>query len=332
MIKRVICLVVFWFVASSTQAELRLIPMPKQLDPIYFSTSLLLDPCLTVFNVEENFGGLDKELRREIANAQRFYPTGTCDNPQLAKKLFQVRFLQHSLLEDMPQPWNFAAQLAEQDQQLRQCKDTECLAQQLNQIIRELWPIYANLQSVPSQPAQESQFDLAHAMTSLEQIDHPKKARAIANLLQKLDTIKNCGAALEDENQSMDKKRPRPAEIAFNLFPGEERDLLLVQCGWNGVVNWPEWVYLLQKNGELKALTGINYDGPIEFLPSQCNGLPDLMTTARYNMAEHLITYYRYDGRRYRKVLSYMDESIGKGNKNPYSVATLIDFQPLTCR
>ncbi|WOE81729.1 hypothetical protein RZO07_11105 [Pseudomonas protegens] len=46
-------------------------------------------------------------------------------------------------------------------------------------------------------------------------------------------------------------------------------------------------------------------------LETACNGLPDLMTSARGSAGEHDLTYYRYDGKAYLQVYAYSREFVG---------------------
>ena len=75
-------------------------------------------------------------------------------------------------------------------------------------------------------------------------------------------------------------------------------------------------------------------DGPVGVMESICNGMPDLLTSARESMAEHETTYYRYDGKQYRSVYAFTAMGIGADdNGNDLEIA--VDGKPdarVVCR
>ena len=96
-------------------------------------------------------------------------------------------------------------------------------------------------------------------------------------------------------------------------------------------VNAPEWLFRI-RGAKLESLLAID-DGPSGVLKTTCNGMPDLMTTARVSMGEHYVTYYRYDGTRYESAYGYTAMSVGTDdNGNDLVIAQGGQVTPVVCR
>lgn len=280
----------------------RVLPRSEQADGGYVSTQLLLKPCLDVLAL---IGQPDAELQKTATEARQTLPPGTCDNPALVEKLFQARFLQYASLTMVRDPWNLDAQITAQNQTISRCPDTRCLARGLDAVIAALSPVYLDAQ--PAWPQGKGLCATDPVASTLKPF-----SKAIRKTF-----ATECGAE----------------SIAAQTCHGPHGKMVFVGCQMQGnQVNAPEWLFRERRNG-LEQMLAIN-NGPFGVLESTCNGMPDLMTSARISMGEHWHTYYRYDGKQYQSVYAYTEIGVGtddNGNDLVIAPDGAVDT-PVVCR
>lgn len=302
---------------SATAEGQLVIPNVNEVQPAYGSVELLLNSCSNVMDNDEDFAD-------QVNDARKYLPTGTCSDPKLVNKLFKARFLQYSMIDNVPDPWNFDKEIAEQNKTIAECKDTECLNKALDNIINKLAPLYLN----PS----KADTDKGNAKSLCDgdfDADSTKRyTSVIGKLIRYLDSGNDRCAGYGYDNEDDNGKVVHYLDVDYSTCKSKVGDLLVAQCTINltsNQVNSPTWIYKLEQNEKPKELFNSN-DGPYYELSTSCNGAPDLSTNARYNMGEHLITFYRYDGDQYQMVYSYMEEYIGDdSNGNSMMIATAIE-------
>jgi len=251
----------------------------------YPSTALLLNPCL---NAQAIAPREDSDTRQQFIGAGTAFPPETCSNPELVEKIFRVRFLQYALLTLVNDPWNFGTKIAAQEQAFSLCRDTHCLERELDSTINTLEPLYVNA-SDPKWPS--GTLCIAEPIEVLPSVLTKKARKEIST---------ECGG-VDSGNTAIS---------ACNSSHGK---LVVATCRMQGnQVNTPQWLFRERKAG--KKLLLYTSDGPFGVLESVCNGMPDLITTARMNAGEHSYTYYRFDGSRYQPVYGYTAMSIGNGD------------------
>ncbi|WP_196481278.1 hypothetical protein [Burkholderia vietnamiensis] len=127
--------------ASSAWAGGKLaIPLGANVDVGYFSTQLLLKPCLNDHALRKM--SEDPAVLKDSATARKALRPGTCGDHALVEKLFKARFLQYATLDVVIDPWNVDKTIAAQNKAIGQCKNTHCLDRALDTVIGALAPVY----------------------------------------------------------------------------------------------------------------------------------------------------------------------------------------------
>lgn len=305
-------------VMPALASEERVIPSIDDISPAYLSTTLLLNPCVdvTALGFEES-----EDITRQVVEARSVYPAGTCDNKVLVEKLFKVRFLQRAMITLVSEPWQLDIELGKQDELIAACKDLVCLENILDEVILKLAPLYLN------PPAWGKAKPLCGV--SVEYVADKEMAAVVQNLVSSLSGDNSCGghgATADEFNPIYDKsgRKVLHNDVNFDVCKSANTTghLFIAECQMAGnQVNSQTWIYLLQKASKPKLLFNAD-DGPFYTLATTSHGMPDLLTNARYNMGEHLITFYRFNGEQYEEIFSYMNEAItGYNSKTDLSIA-----------
>lgn len=316
--KRIV-LVSLLFCATLSYAEKeRTLPSIDDVSPAYLSTTLFLNPCIDVSTL--GFEASD-DINRQVAEARGEYPAGTCDNKELVEKVFRVRFLQGATLTLVSEPWDLDIEIAKQNKLLAECKELVCLEKVLDEVILKLAPLYLN--PPPWGKAKSLCGD------SVDYSADKEMATVVQALVSSLSTDKTCGGVGSVADQyhpiydNTGKMVPHN-DVNFEVCKAANSsgNLFIAECQITGnQVNSQTWIYLLQKASKPKLLFNAD-NGPFYTLATTSNGMPDLLTNARYSMGEHLITFYRFDGEQYKDVFSYMDEAVSSFNsKSDLSIA-----------
>lgn len=254
------------------------VPLPSEASYGYLSTALLMDPC----SVEIEDDWQDDDARRAIDEAREWLPEGTCSMPGMRELLFRTRLLQYTLIVESAEPWHVFDMVEAQRQAEALCGNVDCLRQHLMDAEERLQSMFG---AAPGKSPRTSWFcDAPESVASDESRDLPG---SIVTML---------------ENQCVD---------GFTLQScNGAPELLSATCPMGGIsVNAPEWLWRPTATGITELLH--SDEGPLLPLSGSCNGLPDVMTSARSNMGESHVTLYRYDGVRYQVVIAYIRESIG---------------------
>jgi hypothetical protein len=281
------------------------IPRSVQADGGYVSTQLLVKPCLDVNALNDT---PDESALKDAAEARKALPPGTCDDPSLIEKLFKARFLQRASIVMVNDPWNLDAKIAAHNRAISQCENTRCLNRELDVVISTLSPVY--LSAWPSWPKGKGL-----CATDPVEITIAKGLFPLDSDIRKKFTDSCGGKAMN-------------AQICH----GPHGKLLFVSCTMEGnQVNAPEWLYRV-RNTKFKPLLAID-DGPFGVLEGFCNGMPDLVTSARINMGEYQKTYYRYDGEQYQSAYAYTVLYVGTDdNGNDMGIAESEPGGKVACR
>lgn len=286
-----------------------LIPRSANVEGAYLSTQLLLEPCMS----DRALAAItdDPSARKDAEAARKALPPGTCDDPALVEKLFKARFLEYATLDVVNDPWNFHKTIAAQDKAIDACKDTHCLDHALDAVIGALSPVY--LRAHPRWPS-------GKGLCTADAVD-----TSVTSVMARLGSAAHKAIASECGDEAMTARSCN----------GSHGRMLFVSCAMEGnQVNAPQWLYHADKeNGGLQPMLTVE-DGPVGVMESTCNGMPDLLTSARESMAEHEMTYYRYDGKQYRSVYAFTAMGIGADdNGNDLEIA--VDGKPdarVVCR
>lgn len=272
----------------------RLIPHSEQATGGYLSSQLLLKPCADI----DALGFADDETaQRSAVEARQALPAGTCEDGALVEKLFKARFLQHATLAVVYTPWQLDEQIARQQRAIGRCRDTQCLARELDRVIAVLAPLYLGARR---------QWPSGKGLCSADPRETPA-SKALA--LLGADAARAISATCAE------------SEVNAQTCRGPQGPLLLVSCGLSGnQVNSDQWLFLARKTPP-EPLLAVE-DGPVAVLTTTCNGLPDLMTQARVSAGEQYLSYYRYDGQAYRQVYAQSNEFVGNdANGNDLMIA-----------
>ncbi|WP_404939080.1 hypothetical protein P7C00_11595 [Pseudomonas sp. JDS08PS003] len=272
----------------------RLIPSSEHATGGYLSSQLLLKPCADVAAL--GFAD-DESAQRSAAEARKALPAGTCEDGALVEKLFKARFLQHAAIAMVYTPWQLDEKIARQDRAISRCQDTQCLARELDGVIAALSPVYLGA---------PRQWPRGQGLCAADPIETPAGqvlARLGADSSQAIT-----GTCAEDE-------------VLALTCRGPHGKWLFVSCGMSGnQVNSSQWLFRAS-TAPPQPLLAVE-DGPVAVLETACNGLPDLMTSARVSAGEHDLSYYRYDGKAYRQVYAYSIEFVGSdANGNDLLIA-----------
>lgn len=284
-----------------------LIPRSANVEGAYLSTQLLLEPCMS----DRALAAItdDPSARKDAEAARKALPPGTCDDPALVEKLFKAKFLEYATLNVVADPWDFDKTITTQDEAIAACKDTRCLDRTLDSIIGALSPVY--LHSHPHWPSGEG-------LCTTDAVD-----TSVAGVMGQLGIAAHRTIARECGEEA----------ITAQACNGSHGRMLFVSCAMEGnQVNTPQWIYRADSTGPHPML--MVKDGPIGVMESTCNGMPDLLTSARESMAEHEMTYYRYDGKQYRSVYAFTAMGIG-ADDNGNALAIAVDEMPdarVVCR
>ena len=305
-VSRVALLACALAIASTAQAEgARVIPRSEQADGGYVSTQLLLKPCLDIRTL---LSEPNDHLLKDVADARKVLPPGTCDSSVLVEKLFKARFLQYASLAVVSDPWDFDVKIAVQNRSIEQCKDTQCVERELDEVIAALSPVY--LGARPEWPQGTGLCTAAPVDVPVAKVLAPLNARTRKALIER------CGEQA----------------LTTQTCTGPHGKFLFGICEMVGnQVNASEWIYRVRGN-KYEPLLAID-DGPFGVMESACNGMPDLMTAARVSMGEHQHTYYRYDGKQYWAAYSYAAVFVGTDdNGNDLVVAQGGPDTKVVCR
>ena len=281
------------------------IPRSEQATGGYLSTALLLKPCL---DIREWSPEPDEALLKQVADARKGLPPETCDSPALMEKLFKARFLQYASIAVVSDPWNLDTKIRAQNEAMSRCKNTECLDRELDAAIAALSPVY--LDSHPEWPK-------GTGLCTSKTVDvAASKVRALLGGRVQKDIVDTCA----------------PESFSVQTCRGLQGTFVFAGCRMSGnQVNAPEWLFRI-RGAKLESLLDID-DGPSGVLKTTCNGMPDLMTSARVSMGEHYVSYYRYDGTQYQSVYAYTAMGIGTdGNGNDLVIAQDGQVTPVVCR
>lgn len=256
------------------------------------SITLLLNPCSD--GQAEPYGS-DADIQQQFADARNNLPTGTCSSPVLVEKLFRARFLQYASLALVHDPWNLDAKISAQNQAIGQCQDTRCLERELDGAIDALTPSYLNAPNKTWPDGRLCDTKLIQAPPSF-----------LAMSVRK-EIVGECGGIDSDKT-------------AISTCKRSSKRLISAICRMQGnQVNASEWLFR-EKKGERELLLHTN-DGPFGVLGSICNGMPDLLTTARISAGEHSHSYYRFDGSKYQMVYGYTTLAVASGNGDDAIIA-----------
>ncbi|WP_259744457.1 hypothetical protein [Pseudomonas protegens] len=295
-----------WVLAAPAWAEgQRLLPSSEHATGGYLSSQLLLKPCADVAAL--GFAD-DENAQRSAAEARKALPAGTCEDGALVEKLFRARFLQHAAIAMVYTPWQLDEKIARQDRAIRRCQDTQCLARELDGVIAVLSPVYLGVQR---------QWPRGKGLCAADPLETPS-----GQVLALLDS---------DSTQAITDTCAGDEVLALTCR-GPHGKWLSVSCGMSGnQVNSSQWLFLAGK-APPKPLLAVE-DGPVAVLETTCNGLPDLMTSARISAGEHDLSYYRYDGKAYRQVYAYSSEFVGSdANGNDLLIARGGTKSRVACR
>jgi|GEM_PF-470678 len=281
------------------------IPRSEQAADGYLSTALLLKPCL---DIHEWSPEPEEDLLKQVADARKGLPPETCDSPALVEKLFKARFLQYASIAVVSDPWNLDAKIRAQNEAIGRCKNTQCLDRELDTVIAALSPVYLN--SHPEWPN-------GTGLCMSKAVDVPaNKVRALLGANVQQGIVDKCA----------------PESSSVQTCRGAQGRLVFAGCAMSGnQVNAPEWLFRT-RGAKLESLLDID-DGPSGVLKTTCNGMSDLMTSARVSMGEHYVTYYRYDGTQYQSVYAYTAMGVGTDdNGNDLAIAQGGLVAPVVCR
>ena len=254
------------------------IPAIGEYSAAYLSTQMLLAPCGDYADQK------NPDSQQTLAAELQSYPKGTCSDSRIKELIFKARFLQYASIAATDNTIAIFHIVEAQNHRLASCKNMRCLSVWLADVIGTLEPLYLKSGgSITSSMCKESSAIPKASLLALS-----RQERAIMD--------KQCGESGVD----------------MNLCKGERETFLFATCSLDSgsnQVNFPSWVYQLTANRNKLLLSAD--DGPFDEQQRQCNGLPDLRTSARVNMGEYSVTIYRFDGAKYQSYLSYIDESIG---------------------
>lgn len=292
--------------ASSVWAEgKRVMPASVQVEGGYLSSQLLLKPCVDVAAL--GFAA-DDSAHRDAAAARKALPAGTCEDAVLVEKLFKARLLQYGSIALVDAPWALAERLERQNRAISRCQDRQCLARELDAVIAQLSPLY---------------FGASRAW--------PRGKGLCATEVLAMPTNKALAVLGEGPGQQITAACGEEGVVASNCR-GPHGRLLFLSCGMSGnQVNASQWLYRVGK-AQPEPLFAVE-DGPLGVLETSCNGMPDLMTSARVSAGEHNDTFYRYDGKAYQQVYSYISTFVGiDANGNDLSIAQAGALAKVACR
>jgi len=283
----------------------RVIPGSEQVEAGYLSSQLLLKPCTDVTTL--GFSADDSALH-DAAAARQALPAGTCNDAALVEKLFKARFVQYGSITQVFTPWQLARQVDRQNRAISRCPDTQCLGRELDAVIAALAPVYLGARRA---------WPRGKGLCASEPVDSPAN-QALAAL----------GA---DTRQQINAQCAQEGVIATTCR-GPHGQLLFLSCGMSGnQVNSSQWLYRAGK-AHAEPLFAVE-DGPLGVLATSCNGMPDLMTSARVSAGEHNDTFYRYDGKAYQQVYSYISTFVGiDANGNDLAIAQAGALAKVACR
>ena len=297
-----IALTLFCGSAAVAAGEL---PNRNQVDLPNLPLRLALDPCLDLSRAAEDAeAGELQALQRQQARL----PAGTCNNLPLAEQLFQFQLLQNALQSQAPQGF-YEYPLAQRRQQtLDACTSMPCLQQALDTML----PI-----------VQERLQTRQVLSTRLPLCDRPSTALAMRQVWPLL--------------RPADRRTLRQAQHATSTplhaqqCSGSLGQWLRVTFALSGnQVNAPEWMFRVQKGRA--TLVADAEDGPLQEQSSRCNGLPDLVSTARINAGEHDTRLWQYNGSRYQVVMGYSTISaIEDRQGHSWPVVRDVDYRPIAC-
>ncbi|MCE4055676.1 hypothetical protein [Pseudomonas sp. Au-Pse12] len=292
--------------ASSVWAEgKRVLPASAQVEGGYLSSQLLLKPCVDVAAL--GFGA-DDSVHQEAAVARKALPAGTCEDAVLVEKLFKARFLQYGSIALVDAPWTLAQRIERQNRAISRCQDRQCLTRELDTVIAQLSPVYFGASRA---------WPRGKGLCATEALAMPaNKALAVLGAGPGQQVTAECG----EEG------------VIASSCRGPHGRLLFLSCGMSGnQVNASQWLYRVGK-AQPEPLFAVA-DGPLGVLESSCNGMPDLMTSARVSAGEHSDTFYRYDGKAYQQVYSYISTFVGTdANGNDLSIAQAGTRVSVDCR
>ena len=256
------------------------------------SIALLLNPCS---DGQTEPYDRDVDIQQQFADARNSLPPGTCSSPVLAEKVFRARFLQYASLALVHDPWNLDVKISVQNQAINQCQDTHCLERELDGVIDALAPSYLNAPNRRWPDGRLCDTKLSHAPPS-----------SLATSARK-EIVSECGGINSDKT-------------AISTCKRSNKRLISAICRMQGnQVNAPEWLFRENKT-ERELLLHTN-DGPFGVLESICNGMPDLLTTARISAGEHSHSYYRFDGSKYQMLYGYTTSAVASSNGDDAIIA-----------
>jgi len=254
------------------------VPDPSEASYAHLSTALALDPCGSAYGSDWQ----DVDSQRAIEQARAQLPRDTCETDEVRGLLFRARFLQYALLARSAEPWQVFDVMEAQRRREMACPDVDCLHEQLLVEIAWLSPRYG------------ASLEVTLQTTGLCDVPEELEPSRVGELLPP-----EVARVVEDQCQG---------DFTLMACHGSHR-LLQVACGMGGVaVNSPEWLWE-SSSSEVRLLLQSD-EGPLMRLQGSCNGMFDIATSARASMGESHVVHYRYDGTRYREVLSYIRESI----------------------
>jgi hypothetical protein len=293
-------------VASTAWAEgKRVIPRSEQANGGYVSSQLLLKPCVDIHTLSD---APDEATLKSVTEARKALPPGTCDDAALVEKLFKARFLQYASIMMVNDPWNLDAKIAAQNQAIDQCKDVKCLARELDASIVALSPVYLG---------DSLAWPKGKGLCDADPVDMPAPTAL---------------ALLDSDSRKGIKDDCAEEAATAQTCQGPHGKLLFVSCAMEGnQVNAPQWLYRIGK-AKPESLFTVT-DGPFGVMESNCNGMPDLFTSARISMGEHQDAFYRYDGSQYQLTYSYTSTSVGSDdNGNDLAIAEGQPNAKVVCR
>lgn len=298
-------------VHAESMQQKREIPKIDQITVPYLSASLLLNPCIDLSS--SGYTESD-EIIKLVNDAKKTLPNETCTNKYLVEKLFKARFLQFATINLVNDPWDLDKITLEQNNMISKCKDVKCLEVALDELIAKLLPLYSSLTvSLQEKPFCINPIDLS---------SDAKITKIVKEQIQSSNMESACNSLA-----SNDDTHNSHTNIIFGVCNVNIGRLFIADCKIDGnQVNTKTWIYLLQPSNS-KLLFNSD-DGSFYTLDTSCNDMLDLMTIARYNMAEQEIAYYRYDGERYKLAYKYMNLYIG----DDMSIAYNIDKKEVYCK
>lgn len=237
----------------------------------------------------------DQEANSYIKNEWKQLPENTCKHLDLINKIFAAHYLQYNAITVVNDPWNIDLQIKKQNKTLKQCKDIQCLNKELQNIITMFMPAFKN-PTTYNRKRNISKQAVGSQVKCGKDLSNKQQSKLLP---QSIITAANsaCG---EDNNDNL---------LGFNasICSYKNNKFISTRCNFlenSNEVNEKEQLYKIEKNNF--KLIYDDYAVELNYLTSECNGMPDLLFSARRNMGEQDVRYYRYNEFTYKIAYSYI--------------------------